>query len=170
MSFKTTSPGVAGLTDILIRRRLDGNYSHNEIMFEPGDGVEHLMPDGSLEPINGAYWFASSVGTEKMPEYSPRRAGKLGGVRFKRIVPVDTDWDAIKLKSDPLFAARWAHEHQGALYDWELILGYVAWFIPNKEYRFICSEACAAMMEIQEPWRIDPCMLHAVAESVYLKA
>jgi hypothetical protein len=164
LSFRGTSPGVAGLTDISIRFRLRGNYSHNEVMFEPGDGVEHLMPDGSLEPIDGAYWCASSAGTEKMPSYSPRRAGKLGGVRFKRIVPTNRDWKQTDLKSDPVKAANWAFSNQGMLYDWRLILGYVAWFFPNQEGRVICSEAAATMMGIDDPWRFDPDTVTCVAQ------
>lgn len=36
-----------GLGNVLIRLRLRGPYSHSEIVFEPGDGVDHLMPDGT---------------------------------------------------------------------------------------------------------------------------
>lgn len=159
-SYKSTRPGIMGLGNILIRLRLRGIYSHSEIVFEPGDGVDHLMPDGTCEPdADGALWCVSSTGLERIPAWSHRRAGKRGGVRFKRIVLSDK-WtlDAV---SSPEHAAKWAVLNQGTLYDWQLILGFLAWLIPHKTSRVMCSEACAEMLGFDDAWRFDPCVLRA---------
>ncbi len=60
-SYTSTRPGLQGVANRVIRLRLSGLYSHNELVFFPGDGVDHLMPDGTCEPIDGAYWAWSSV-------------------------------------------------------------------------------------------------------------
>lgn len=165
LSFHGTRSGIFGLGNVLIRARLRGQYSHNEVMFEPCDGPEvaALMPDGSLEPdANGALWCCSSVGLERLPSHSRRRAGKVGGVRFKRIVPDRQRWTAEETDRDPLQAARWAREHEGSLYDWQYIVGFLAWFIPQKETRTACCEACAKMLGLAaDAWRFDCCSLSA---------
>lgn len=48
-SYTATLPGVQGVFNRLIRWRFDGAYSHSEIAFEPADGVDALMPDGSCQ-------------------------------------------------------------------------------------------------------------------------
>jgi len=160
--YRGTRPGLAGLGNFLIRRRLSGRYSHSEILFEPGDDVDHLMPDGTTAPIDGAYWCASSVAMERLPAWSPRRAGKLGGVRFKRIVPDPAEWDFSDLPGfDALFAATWAARNAGTLYDWQLIIGGLAWFVPQKTGRVTCSEASAEMLRFRDAWRFDPCVLES---------
>lgn len=159
-SYHGTRAGWMGLGNWLIRLRLRGIYSHSEIVFEPGDGVDHLMPDGTCNPdADGALWCVSSTGLERIPAWSHRRAGKRGGVRFKRIVLGDK-WtlDAV---SSPERAAKWAVLSQGALYDWQLILGFLAWLIPHKKSRVMCSEACAEMLGLDDAWRFDPCVLRA---------
>lgn len=151
-----------GLGNILIRFRLAGDFSHSEIMFEPGDGVDHLMPDKTCEPIDGAYWCCSSTGTERLPTWSPYRAGHMGGFRFKRIRPDRERWtlDATPGRC-PLKAATQAKEKQGKLYDWQLVLGFIAWLIPEKAGREMCSEACASLLGFVDAWRFDPCTLRA---------
>lgn len=150
-----------GAGNVVIRWRLSGPYSHSEVKFEPVDGVDDLMPDGTTEPINGAYWCCSSTGTETLPSWSPYRAKRVGGVRFKRIKPDPARWTEDATNRDPRAAAVWAKTHQGALYDWQLILGNIAWVIPEKSGRLMCSEACAEMLGFPDPWRFDPCVLVA---------
>lgn len=158
-SYKGTRAGLMGIGNWLIRLRLRGIYSHSEIVFEPGDGVDTLMPDGTCEPdADGALWCVSSTGLERLPTWSPRRAGRLGGVRFKRIVLGDK-WHLRKVEQHPSIAANWAVNNQGALYDWQLIIGFLSWLIPHKKGRVICSEACAEMLGYLEAWRFDPCLL-----------
>lgn len=65
-SYKATRPGLQGVANRLIRWRLRGPYSHNELVFEPGDGVAALMPDGTCAAdARGALWCASSVAAEQ---------------------------------------------------------------------------------------------------------
>ena len=159
-SYNSTRPGLQGVANRLIRARLRGIYSHNELVFEPGDGVDALMPDGTCEPdAQGALWCVSSTGLERIPSWSKRRPGKRGGVRFKRIVLGDK-W-TLDPVSNPEQAAQWARDNEGRLYDWQLILGFLAWLIPEKRSRVICSEACAEMLGFDDAWRFYPCVLRA---------
>ena len=162
-SYKTTRPGLQGVANRVIRLRLRSIYSHTEVVFEPGDPVWHLMPDGSTaRGADGSLWCASSVAAEALPEPSPRRAGKVGGVRFKRIVLNPDHWDVRRLAANPVAAAQWFRAHEGELYDWQLILGFVSWMIPQKSLRWTCSEAAAAALGVPEgeAWRFDPASLH----------
>lgn len=149
-SYTGTRSGVMGLGNILIRLRLGGRESHSEVVFEPGDGVDHLMPDGTCEPdAAGALWCCSSVGLEWMPAWSKRRAGRLGGVRFKRIV-LGASWSLDATHRDPLQAAQWASDNEGRLYDWQAILRYLIWVLPQKLSRGMCSEVCARMLGVAD--------------------
>ena len=104
-SYKSTRPGIQGIANRIIRRRLRGQYSHSEIVFEPTDMVDALMPDGSAAPIDGALWCVSSVAAEKLPPWSQTRAGRFGGVRFKRIALSPDRWDFVRLRGDARLAA-----------------------------------------------------------------
>lgn len=162
-SFHGTRPGLYGWANILIRWRLGGVYSHSEIVFEPGDGVDHLMPDGTCAPdADGALWCASSTGLEVLPAWSKRRAGRRGGVRFQRRV-LDGQWTLDAVRACPLHAARWASDNEGRLYDWQLIIGFLAWLVPHKQSRVLCHEACAEMLGLQDAWRFDSCVLQSLA-------
>ena len=163
-SYTSTRPGLQGVANRLIRLRLRGSYSHSELVFEPGDGVDALMPDGTCatDPA-GALWCASSVAAEALPAHSPRRAGKAGGVRFKRIALHPGHWDTRRVAASPAMAAQWFKDHEGELYDWQLIAGFMTWLMPHKASRWTCSEACAAALGVPEgdAWRFDPCSLEA---------
>lgn len=158
-SYTGTRPGVQGIANRLIRARLMGLISHSECVFEPGFGGDHLMPDGTCEPVDGALWCASSVAAEVLPTWSARRAGHMGGVRFKRIHLDDAKWLVRPYRRDQLAAAQWFKAHEGAPYDWQLALGYLAWFIPGRAERWNCSEAVADAGGFTDPWRYDPCVL-----------
>ena len=161
-SYKSTRPGIQGLANVLIRMRLGGIYSHCELVFQPGDGVDHLMPDGTTAPDeNGALWCVSSVAAERLPASSKRRAGRLGGVRFKRITLTPAHWDVVPVSRNPETAAILARQLEGAPYDWQLIAAFVAWFLPHKASGFTCSELVAALLRHPDPNRFDPCVLHA---------
>lgn len=162
-SYKSTRPGLQGLANRLIRLRLRGIYSHSEVVFQPGDGVDRVMPDGTCAPDeNGALWCASSVAAERLPAHSRRRAGHVGGVRFKRIALDPARWDLLPYRSDPVAAAQWFCLHEGALYDWQQIVGFLAWVVPHKASRWTCAKAVAGAGGFAEPWRLDPCALHEV--------
>ena len=167
-SYKSTRPGLQGIANRIIRLRLRSPYSHSEIVFEPHDQVGHLMPDGTTaRGADGSLWCASSVAAEALPDHSPRRAGKAGGVRFKRIVLNPDHWDVRRIEIAPARAAQWFKDHEGELYDWQLILGFVSWVIPQKSRRWTCSEAAAAALGVPdgEAWRFDPANLHEAASA-----
>lgn len=171
ISYNAIQSGIVGISNLLIRLRLRTTISHNEIMFEPGDGVDHLMPDGTAQPdSNGAYWCASSSSLEKLPKWSRRRSGKLGGVRFKRIVPDNTRWIIRDTKRDPVHAAKVFILYEGQPYDWKLIFNFVSWFTislsdGDDDDKKVCSEICAIALGIEEAWRIDPPTLDRIVQS-----
>lgn len=165
-AYTGTRPGIMGLGNILIRWRLRGPYSHCEVVFEPGDGVDHLMPDGTCQPdAEGRLWGYSSVGFERLPDWSPRRAGRLGGTRFKRIDFGDVrKWELHAVRTQPLAAARLARERQGIRYDWAYIGSFASWLIRQAKSRTACSEECAVVAGFPEPHRFDPCSLVAAVK------
>jgi hypothetical protein len=126
--------------------------------------VDRFMPDGTCAPdAASALWHYSSVAAETLPPWSKRRAGKTGGARFKRIVPDPAKWHDQPLHTDPIAAAIEARRLEGAMYDWQLIFGYLSLLIPNKPDRWTCSEIAAHLAGIYQPERLDPCTLHMVA-------
>lgn len=153
-SYTATHSGFSGIFNRAIRWRFggsflkDGQASHTEVVFMPGDGVDHLMPDGNCAPVLGAYWCASSSALDIMPAWSSRRVGKKGGVRFKRIVLDPNKWEIADYNHDPVYAAEWFRRHQGLPYDWSTITGYLSMpldiLIGFSDYRWMCSAACAA--------------------------
>lgn len=180
-SYVGTRDSIMGLGNRLIRLRLSGikemlrtdnspdqsilRASHSEIVFETGDGVDHLMPDGTCEPnADGELWCVSSTGLERVNPTSYHRPNKVGGVRFKRINVNTPKWELGSTESDAVCAAQWAVDNQGRLYDWQLIFGFIVWLIPNKKSRVMCSEACAAMLGLTDAHRFDPCVLQAVVK------
>jgi hypothetical protein len=166
-SYIGTRKGLMGIGNVLIRLRLGGRESHSEIVFEPGDGVDHLMPDGTCQPdANGALWCCSSVGLERMPAWSKRRAGRIGGVRFKRIDVSGDHWAVDESRADALLAAQWASDNEGRLYDWQAIARYLLWVLPPKVSRGMCSEVCATMLGAPErdAHLFDPRLLRVVVK------
>lgn len=161
LAYHSTRKGLKGLENIFIRLRLRGRFSHTEIMFEPGDLVDDYMPDKTCQPnAYGAYWCASSVSFERMRNDSAVRAGELGGLRFKRIIPDPAKWTILKTPgANPNNAARYAYTNEGKKYDWLLILSFLFWFLPNKRSWGMCSEECAEMLGYDDAWRFDPCNL-----------
>lgn len=168
----TRKPWYIGLGNRLVRLRLRSQISHCELVFEPGDDVADLLPlDAPVETAqsstapdaSGALWCASSSASDQIPAWSPRRAGRRGGVRFKRINVRDpSKWLLIDVPwADPRYAALWFKEHQGALYDWQGIVGFVAWPVPGRAERWSCHEACAAALGHPSPMRTDPAALAA---------
>ncbi len=180
-SYTDSRSGLKGLTNVLIRWRTGSIYSHNEVMFEPGDGVDHLMPDKTTEPdADGAYWMASSSMNDTIPSYSPYRAGQMGGTRFKRIVPHLDKWDIVPYPKDPVQAATYFNEHQGDPYDHSLIVGYVMWFLNllirktylkvvqliYKREPSICSQSCLASTGYSKAHSYDPGQAHDIVSNL----
>mgnify|MGYP000884967569 CR=1 FL=1 len=166
-SYKATRPGLQGIVNRVIRWRFNGVHSHSEIVFEPGDGVDDLMPDGTCAAdAAGALWCVSAVAWEVLPAHSSYRPGKRGGVRFKRIVLDPHKWDLRPLPGhSALEAARLARRHEGEPYSWRLIARWVAWYIERatQTRQWACSTFCALLLGLREPDRYDPCLLDCVA-------
>lgn len=166
-SYKATRPGVQGIVNRVIRWRFHGVHSHSEIVFEPGDGVGALMPDGTCAAdANGALWCASAVAWEVLPPHSSYRPGKRGGVRLKRIVLSPDHWDLRPLPGrDPVHAATLTRRHEGEAYSWRLIARWAAWYIEqaSQTRQWACSTLCALLLGLREADRYDPCLLDCVA-------
>ena len=125
--------GPGGLFDRVTRLWLMGKYSHCEIVLAYKDGR--------------AVCVSSSL-----PD---------GGVRVKDIALDPGHWDVIEVAGDLAYARQWMDEHAGQGYDVLGLVGFVARVLGHDKRRWLCSEAVAAMLGIPEPWRFDPCSLHA---------
>lgn len=170
-SYKGTRPGLQGLFNRVIRWRFGGPYSHNEIVFEPGDSVDEFMPDGSCAAdADGALWCASSVAMERLPAWSRYRAGKLGGVRFKRIILDPAKWDLLPAsRMQAVDAALYAVACEGHPYSWRLIAKLASWLVSFKvTTQKTCSQFCAGALGVPESdaWRFDPCVLPAAVRAL----
>lgn len=88
-----------------------------------------------------------------------------GGVRIKVIDLAPTKW-RLYLVPDGVDPHKWALRFQGAGYDWIGLLGFVNRRIKGSHRAWFCSEACADMMGLQDPWRYDVATLESVCASV----
>lgn len=173
-----THDGFNGVFNRLIRWRYGGSFlrdgvaSHCEVVFEPGDGVDHLMPDGTTAPdASGALWCASSSARDLMPTWSARRVGKTGGVRFKRIVLDPTKWEVLPYVRDPVQAAAFFKQVEGTPYDWVLILGFLYWPIALisrwiHDSLWCCSTVCAGAGGFERPDFYHPELLRTMHRPV----
>lgn len=84
-----------------------------------------------------------------------------GGVRVKHMTLNPDHWDVVDVSGSTAAAWSWLRKHEGAGYDYLGLLGFVARAIGHDQGRFVCSEAVAAMLGVPDPWRFDPCSLHA---------
>lgn len=85
-----------------------------------------------------------------------------GGVRAKTI---DLTADKLRLYDVPgdiAHAQRWLVRHQGQGYDFLCLLGFAFRRITGSRGRWICSEACAAMLGLRQPWRYDVAALETL--------
>lgn len=95
------------------------------------------------------------------------------GVRAKDLALGDAKWRVYEVPHDPLEAEAWFAEHEGDRYDVLGLLGFVIRPIKGWLRAFFCSEACAAMLGLAEPWRYSPRLLDlycaAVGRRIYLE-
>ena len=130
------------------------------------------MPDGTAEPDeNGAYWCASSTAAEVLPVWSTKRAGKKGGVRFKRIALKEGHWDIQEIQGlSAEKAATWFVVNQGRAYDWRHILSFVGavfyWVFRQGKSHVSCTEACACALGFTQADNFNPKNLPPVIDRI----
>lgn len=84
-----------------------------------------------------------------------------GGVRFKTIDYDMAKWDIYPLHNvNEAAALQWFQQHQGAPYDIVGNLHFLFNPIAGSVKKWFCSEAAAAALGVNEPWRCDPNSLH----------
>ena len=138
-SYKGTRKGFDGLVNRFIRWATKSDYSHSEICLG--------------NPFDSPVDCISSVGAE-------------GGVRAKTMLLSPDNWDILPLLGvDENDVLEFFAEKHGAKYDY---IGCVRSILPfvSREHseRWFCSEVCAAIMGLSEPWRFHPGVLHCLAE------
>lgn len=84
-----------------------------------------------------------------------------GGVRIKHMRLDPAHWDIVPVDASTGQAWSWLLDHEGERYDYLGLIGFIVRAIGHDKSRWVCSEAVAAMLGIPEPWRFDPCSLHA---------
>ena len=86
-----------------------------------------------------------------------------GGVRMKVMHLNPDHWDVVPVAShaSPSHVYQWAHDHAEAGYDLLGLLGFVWRRQTGAQTKWFCSEAVADVLGFHEPWRFDPCVLHA---------
>jgi hypothetical protein len=136
--YKGTRPFPASLFNYAVRWWTNGKYSHCELAFEYYKNAEE-------------YVCMSSSFID-------------GGVRSK-IMKLDPEkWDIIDLPSEKFSetkARQWFIDHLYQGYDVVNLLGFIWRRADGSKKKWTCSEACAAALELSEPWRFDPNSLFA---------
>lgn len=92
------------------------------------------------------------------------------GVRIKAIDMHSDRWDVIVLPgANKGRVIAWFDLHHGQGYD---LLGLLGFVIPLRDnpHRWWCSEACAAALDLIDPWRYSPGSLAAWARSEVIEA
>ena len=177
--YKSTRKGIAGIGNWAVRKRTKSIYSHCEIMFEEGDGdlAQAYMPDQDLKPDDkGAVWCFGATASDRMPDWGNgrnRRAGKIGGTRFKRIEVDPAHWDIIEVPyADPAEVAKFCRREEGKAYDWRhifsffsvILIGFIInlWMTQGADH-WTCGEVCGEALGFKLSEIFDPKTLGAVA-------
>ena len=100
-------------------------------------------PYSHVELVVNGVWYSSSF--------------RDGGVRAKKIDHDPNHWDLIPAPwIDVQSAVDWFHQHMDLKYDVLGLVGFVARRVPDSRHMYFCSEAVAASIGFDEPWRLDP--------------
>lgn len=134
--------GRTRLFDRLIQWWTRGPYSHCEV--------------ATHRSGSGAAWCISASFLDK-------------GVRGKWIYLDPSRWDIVSVSSvDTAVAHEWLAKHLGRRYDLAGLLGFIWRPHAGSRRKWFCSEACAAILGLKEPWRFDPntlaCVVLGMAE------
>lgn len=138
--YKGTRPGLPGLFNSAVRWWTHGPYSHCEVvLWRLADGRAVCGSSSNLD----------------------------GGVRRKIIDLDPARWDVVDVPwANQSAAMRWFAEHEGTPYDTAGLFGFVWRRGDGDRGKWYCSEACAAALGLDEPWRFDPNTLAAVIRSM----
>lgn len=135
--FTGRHPGWRGLYGVLVKWWTRGDFSHTEL-------IESVSADGVA-----TCWSSAYLG---------------GGVRRAQIVLMPYDWRMVDVPvSETVRAAalQWFKEHEGQPYDTRGMFGIALRRIPYERGKWFCSEAIAAALGFDEPWRFDPATFYA---------
>lgn len=90
-----------------------------------------------------------------------------GGVRQKNIVLDPAKWDVLPVHINPERLVRVMGEETGRKYD---RIGILAWGTPlarlQEGRKWFCSELCAHVIGLDDPWRYSPGSLHAAVRAM----
>lgn len=139
-SYKGTGKGASAIVSKGIRFVTTSDYSHTEISIG--------------NPFEGEAYCVTSSGMD-------------GGVRGKVMKLSPDSWDITPLPHvTQQQVLDWLAKHKGAKYDWGGTTRFLFPFMAREhDTRWFCSESCADMIGINEPWRLDPASLTALAKS-----
>jgi hypothetical protein len=131
--YKGTRPGWQGFYSRLVRLIDGGKYSHCEFIFSDGMSASASFLDG--------------------------------GVRFKKIDYTPEHWDILDLPELlEQHAKQWFIDHEGEGYDIIGTLRFLAIFkwLPDCPWKWFCSEAMGAAINLYDPSRLGPNGLYKV--------
>jgi hypothetical protein len=110
---------------------LNGPISHGELVLSVVDGVAECASSSYMD----------------------------GGVRVKKMVLNPEHWVLVPVQGDEAYARRWLREHKNDCYDTLGLFGLIARRGPGALDKCWCTEAVAAMLGYDDPWRFDPMTL-----------
>lgn len=84
------------------------------------------------------------------------------GVRVKKMRLNPAHWVLLPVDGDEAFARRWLLEHEEDRYDLLGLFTLVWRRGPSDSGKCWCTEAIAAMLNYDDPWRFDPMTLYSV--------
>lgn len=135
--YKKVPKGLPNKIQAAVTRWWDnGPYSHIELVFSDGTSASASLSDG--------------------------------GVRLKRI-SYDSGWDFYNVPDSfatEEFARNWFETHKGLKYDILGNFGFVLRRGVQGKKKWFCSEAVAAALGIDEPWRLTPNGLASIIKSI----
>lgn len=138
--YKGTRPGLAGNFNRGVRYWTHGPYSHCELVL--------------WRRLDGLAVCASSSNTDH-------------GVRCKEIDLDPARWDVIDIPwADRSAVVAWFVRHEGDGYDTLGLFGFIGRRGDGDQDKWWCSEACAAALGLDEPWRYCPNALAALVQSM----
>lgn len=135
--FRGRHPGIDGWLGVATKWWERGDFSHVELVVSMEGQTAHCLSSTFLDK----------------------------GVRAATIVMDPADWVFADVPTTPeqeAAAIQWFDEHMGEPYDVRGLFGFVLRRIPGEKGKWFCSEAVAAALGWDEPWRFDPCTLYAM--------